>query len=129
MSKTISPANLGEAIQKELTVYHGDVVKRLDEAGSAAVKKLVKLTKSTAPVGKRGSYKRHIASKEIKHSRGSTYVWYVRPPDHRLTHLLVHGHATKTGGRTKPDPFLKNAVDAVLPEYEEAVREAVKNDT
>ena len=45
---------------------------------------------------------------------------------HRLTHLLVHGHATRNGGRTKANPFLKNALDAVLPEYERAVEEAVK---
>ena len=54
------------------------------------------------------------------------YIWYVKAPDHRLTHLLVHGHATRNGGRTKANPFLKNALDDVLPEYERAVEEAVK---
>ena len=54
------------------------------------------------------------------------HIWYVKAPDHRLTHLLVHGHATRNGGRTKPDPFLHNALADVLPEYEKAVEEAVK---
>ena len=62
-----------------------------------------------------------------KSARGSSYIWYVRAPAHRLTHLLVHGHATKDGGRTKGDPFLKNALDEVLPEYEQRVEEAIKN--
>lgn len=123
----IKPTDLGAAIEQELTIYHADVVERLDAAGDEAVKKLVKLTKASAPVGARGSYKRNIAGKrKWKNNRGSAYVWYVKPPDHRLTHLLVRGHATKDGGRTKADPFLQNALGEVLPAYEEAVKEAIK---
>lgn len=127
MAKSIKPGDLGTVISQELTIYHAEVVEKLDAAGDAAVKKLVKMTKSTAPQGERGSFRRSIASKRLKaDKRGSTHVWYVKPPDHRLTHLLVHGHATKDGGRTKADPFLKNALDVVLPEYEKAVEEAIK---
>ena len=127
MAKSIKPGDLGAAISQELTMYHAEVVEKLDTAGDAAVKDLVKRTKAAAPKGARGSFLRSIASKRLKgDNRGSTYVWYVKPPDHRLTHLLVHGHATKDGGRTKADPFLKNALDVVLPEFEEAVKEAIK---
>lgn len=127
MAKSIKPGDLGAAISQELTIYHGEIVEQLDTAGDAAAKKLVKLTKSTAPKGARGSFQRSISCKRLKgDKRGSTYVWFVKPPDHRLTHLLVHGHATKDGGRTKADPFLKKALDVVLPEYEEAVKEAIK---
>lgn len=127
MAKKIKPGDLGAAISQELTVYHTSVVEKIDEAGDAAIKKLVKLTKSTAPTGARGSFKRSITSKRLKgDKRGSSYLWYVKSPDHRLTHLLVHGHATKDGGRTKANPFLKNALDTVLPEYEDAVKEAIK---
>lgn len=129
MAKGISPDKLGEAIEQELTIYHTSVVERLNKAGEAAIKKLVELTKSTAPVGARGSFKRNITGKLLeKNSRGSTHVWYVKPPDHRLTHLLVNGHETKDGGRTKADPFLQNALEVVLSEYEQAAEEAVKND-
>lgn len=125
----LKPENLGAAIEKELTLYHSRVVERLNAAGAAAMKDLVKTTKATAPKGARGSYKRNITSKEIKRDkRGSTYVWYVKAPDHRLTHLLVRSHATKDGGRTKADPFLQNALDKVLPAYEKAAEEAVKDD-
>lgn len=127
MAKSIKPEALGAAISQELTIYHKDVVEKLDQAGDEAMKKLVKRTKATAPVGKRRSYKRHISSKVLeKNSRGSKRVWFVKEPDHRLTHLLVHGHATKDGGRTKADPFLRNALSEVLPEYETAAEEAVK---
>lgn len=127
MAKSIKPGDLGAAIGQELTMYHAQVVEKLDAAGDAASKELVKMTKAKAPKGTRGEYRKHIASKRLaSSSRGSTYVWYVKPPDHRLTHLLVHGHATKDGGRTKADPFLQNALNEVLPKYEEAVKEAIK---
>ena len=127
MAKSIKPANLGAAIEQELTVYHESVTAKIDAAGAEAVKKLAKLTKATAPVGHRGKFKRSITSGvKDQTKRGNTYVWYVKSPESRLAHLLAHGHATKNGGRTKANPFLQNACDQVLPEYETAVEEALK---
>lgn len=126
MSKTIKPVDLADAIQQELELYAEDVTERVNAAGAKAIKNLKKLTKATAPVAS-GSFKKNIATKEEK-APGTgmkTFTWYVKPPDHRLTHLLVHGHATKTGGRTKADPFLRNALDQVLPVYEEDIEEAL----
>lgn len=127
MSKSIKPADLASAIQKELTIYSEDVTSKVNTVGQASAQKLRKLTKASAPVAS-GSFKRNIAIKEeTNQSTGmKKFIWYVKTPDARLTHLLVHGHATRNGGRTKPDPFLKNALDQVLPEYENAVEEALK---
>lgn len=128
MAKTIKPADLGDAIQKELELYTEGVAERVNAVSRAAAEKLKKLTKATAPVAS-GSFRKNIAVKEVDSGHGTKkYIWHVKSPDHRLTHLLVHGHATKTGGRTKADPFLKNALDTVLPEYEQAVKEAVQSD-
>jgi hypothetical protein len=128
MAKAIKPGDLGAAIAQELTIYNNNVIEGVNEAGKKAIKKLVRLTEETAPIGERNgrNFAASISSKEIKAQRGNKYVWYVKPPNHRLTHLLVHGHATKDGGRTKPNPFLQNAVDTVLPEFEKDVEEAVK---
>lgn len=118
---------LGEDLGRELTVYAGQVTEAVNEEGRKAMKELVKQTKASAPVGHRGSFKRNIAMRTDKDGRGSKrYTWYVKPPDHRLAHLLAHGHATKNGGRTRPDPFLQNALDQVLPEYERQIREAIR---
>lgn len=116
------------ALGKLLDNYHQDVLDKVDEASEKAVKSLVKKTKATAPVGARhGQFKKNIASKRLEKTRnGSTYAWYVKAPDYRLTHLLVHGHATVKGGRTRADPFLENALAEVLPEYEKEVKEAIK---
>ena len=128
MAKSIKLADLGATLEEELTMYHEDVTQKVNKLSRDAVSKLVKLTRQTAPEGARGSYKKNITSKLVKKSpRGETHAWCVNAPDYRLTHLLVHGHATRDGGRTKSNPFLQNAVDQVLPEYEKNVEEAVKN--
>lgn len=128
MANTIKPTYLAEALQQELETYSQGVTERVNAAGAEAIKKLKKLTKASAPVAS-GSYRRHISTTERTNERGvKSHIWYVKKPDHRLTHLLVHGHATRTGGRTKADPFLKNALATVLPEYEENVKEALTND-
>ena len=126
MSKSVKPENLAAALQRELSLYSDEVVDRVNQAGRESAKKLEKLTKATAPVAS-GSFKRNIATKEVDAGHGmKKFIWYVRPPDHRVTHLLVKGHATRNGGRTKADPFLRNALDQVLPEYEKAVEASLK---
>lgn len=126
MSKRIKPEALAAAIQQELTTYSKDVKERVDDAGRQSMKKLVKLTKASAPVGDRGKFRKSITSQEFSGPRGTTFVWGAKAPHHRLTHLVVHGHAKVNGGRTKGNPFLENALATVLPEYEKAVREAIE---
>jgi hypothetical protein len=127
---TIKPDDLGEAIARELGLYNEEVNARLDKAGNRAIKELERITKDTAPFDAT-VYHTHFVDciatkKETERTGISRFLWYVKAPCHRLTHLLVHGHETKDGGRTKSDPFLQRALDRVLPEYEDAVKEAVK---
>ncbi len=129
MSRRIGLEDLGDAIAEELTTYHREVTDRVNETTGKTIKELVKKTKATAPKGIRGSFKKNIASKVEDAGHGMKRgIWYVKAPDHRLTHLLVHGHATKDGGRTAGDPFLADALDQVLPDYEKEIEEAVRND-
>ena len=126
MAKTVKPADLGKVIAAELSTYHEDVVEKVNAAGASSIKELVKRTKAKAPVDS-GDFKKSLASKAIDAGHGlKTYVLYARPPKHRIFHLLVHGHEKKGGGRVQGDPFLQNAVDEVLPEYERSVEEALK---
>lgn len=119
--------DIDKEIRGALTLYAAEVTESIDAAGASMVKKLVNLTRRSAPRAS-GEFAKSIASKTIKRPSGNVYIWYVKRPHHRITHLLVHGHATRDGGRTKADPFLHNALDQVLPEYEAAVKEALKND-
>ncbi len=126
MAKTIKPTDLGGAIAEQLTLYHEDVMEAVDAAGLRAIKKLVKRTRDTAPV-RTGGYFQAITFKSIRRPSGTVYIWGAGAQHGRLTHLLVKGHPTGNGGRTKGDPFLENALDEVLPEYEAEVEEALKN--
>jgi hypothetical protein len=127
MANTIRPDQLAAALQEQLTIYGKEVQEGVNDAGREAMKKMVKLTKASAPVGERGKFKKAITMTEEDAGIGDKrFIWHARAPEHRLVHLLANGHLTRDGKRTKADPFLKNAVDAVLPEYEQAVEEAVK---
>lgn len=131
MAKNISVQDLGGAIAKELTMYGKSTQDKVNKAGRKAIKELERKTKDTAPFNARAYHKHYaelIATKTEKSRTGDdTHIWYVKPPGHRLTHLLVNGHETKDGGRTKGDPFLQNALADVLPTYEQEVKEALKN--
>lgn len=128
MAKTIKPQDLAQAIEQELTTYHRSALEKVNAAGEEAVKALVKKTKATAPK-KSGAFRKAITHKvtENRATGDKRFIWGAKAPQHRLTHLLVHGHEKADGGRVKGDPFLKNALNEVLPEYENAVEEAVKN--
>lgn len=125
MGKTIKPTDLGAVIGQELEIYHDEVIQEINRAGEEAIQTLVKRTKATAPQ-RTGAFRRSITRKVIKGERGNIFVWCVKAPYYRLTHLLVHGHAKRGGGRVKGNPFLHNALDEVLPAYEQAIEEAVK---
>lgn len=127
---TLKADKLAEAIEQELTTYHEATLEKLRGATRESMAELVRKTRATAPKAT-GAYRRHISGDFSGLSRNLHTVsarWYVKAPHYRLTHLLVHGHAKVNGGRVKGDPFLENALKEVLPAYENAVEEAVKND-
>ena len=126
---TIKPSDLGSAIMEQLGLYCEEKVEAVNAAGERATKKLVSLTKKTAP--KRiGDYRKSITytTTENVATGDKEFTWGAKAPHHRLTHLLVKGHPTGNGGRTTGAPFLQNALDIVLPEYEKEVEEALKDD-
>lgn len=128
--RILQPDDLSGAISDALELYSEDVLKLVDKAGKNAVDELVRITKDTAPYDAK-HHGRHyvscIAADTQKRKTGNVYTWYVKAPCCRLTHLLVHGHATRNGTRRVPgDPFLHNAWDRVRPDYERAVEEAIQ---
>ena len=125
-------------LNQVLTIYSEDINEKLRVITTEAMKQLVKETKATAPRGRRDkkdSYSKHISG-DYRGTKTSTKglkgqdvhaIWYVRAPEYRLTHLLIKGHATKSGGRTAANPFLHNARDRVVAEYEQKVQEVLSN--
>jgi hypothetical protein len=125
---SITPGNLTKAINQELTIYHKDIMEEIRGVTRKSMTELVRKTRATAPVDT-GEFRQSIAGDFRGLSRSLHTVsatWYVKAPHYRRTHLLVHGHAKAGGGRVDGDPFLENALNEVLPAYEEAIKEAVK---
>lgn len=127
-NRRIEPHQLSDAIRQALSEYSDDVTKGVNAAAEASVKRLVSMTKATAPKGARGKFRRSITYAVESGPLGSKeYTWGAKAPEHRLTHLLVHGHATRNGGRTAGNSFLQSACDTVFPEFEHAVEEVIRN--
>ena len=101
-----------------------DAVNKLTEK---EVKKMVKLTKASAPQ-RYGKFASAITSKFETNEIGDTIgTWGVRPPHHRLTHLLANGHQKRGGGRVAGNPFIENAYNEVIQEYESGLQKAIDN--
>ncbi len=126
-NNTIDPSDLGDAIAELLELYHEEVVEDINAAGEKAAKKLVALTKATAPKDS-GKFAKSITytAKKKRGTGDKEFTWGAKAPHHRITHLLVNGHETVNGGRVPGDPFLENALETVLPEYESDIEEAIK---
>lgn len=123
---SINPSDLGDSLALMLEDYCDEVREKVDAAGERAAKKLVKLTREKAPV-RLGNFFKAITyiTQYNPVSRFKEFVWGVKAPHSRKTHLLVHGHETVNGDRVPGDPFLEDSLAIVMPEYEQECEEAV----
>lgn len=128
MSNTINnPSDFGDALAEQLGLYQEEVIEALNACGEAAAEELVELTKENAP-DRTGAYKRAITYTATATPTGvKRFTWGAKAPEYRKTHLLVNGHEGPNGSRVPGDPFLENALDVVLPKYEENVEVALTN--
>ena len=117
---------IGAMLQNEARECRNAMAKGIDKT----MNDMVKETKRTAPRSKldrSGTFAKKIAWRVEPYGfNGHSARWYVKPPDYRLTHLLVHGHATRDGGRTKANPFLHNALENAERALEENIRREIE---
>lgn len=127
--KTVGIDNLASAIEEQLTLYEKGVTEGIRKQTDKSMRQLVRETKDTAPVGHRKKhYRDSITSKVTKNTyREYEKQWYVKGPDYRLSHLLNNGHQLRDGGRYEGTQFITKATVSIVKDYEDAVREVLKN--
>ncbi len=129
---SVGPNMLGDAVTGILDGYSDAVLDAVNAQSEKAARELVRKTKASAPRGRRtrGRYASSIASKLLRSSpSGDTYVWYVRAPNYRLSHLLEKGHRKvgRSGGSTRAFRFIEKARAEVASDYERDVRRAIRD--
>ena len=133
----ISIDQLVAAVSRILRDYADKAAVDVDRVTHDAVVSLVQQTRASAPRGdgKRtlrlnaygdGQARPHFFTSiaQRKQADGS-YLWHVKKPNLRLTHLLAKSHASRSGGTVSGDPFLVNPLAAVLTQYEADLRKVL----
>jgi hypothetical protein len=124
----IKPNMLAQVITDEMELYHHDVIVVVKKETKKSMKKLVELTKVQSYIQDSGKYRDAITSRNLREtSRLIIMQWYVKPPHHRLSHLLNNGHATRKGGRTVAYKHITIATELVSKEYQDKIAEVLKS--
>lgn len=120
------PSEMDKIIMDELDDFVGVCVTDLQEASITAAKYAVKELKAKSPKGMSGAYAKGWRQEPVKYRTGVKTTVYNKDR-YMLAHLLEHGHAKVTGGRTQPQihiaPIEKEAGD----KFEEEVKRRIEN--
>lgn len=115
--------DIGSQIAQALREYTNDVVEEIDRQAIKIANKAVKELKQTSPRRTHGG--RHYADGwgRTKTEDGQVIYNKTKPG---LTHLLEHGHALRSGGRTRAFPHILPAEEKAVKDYEKAVEKAIE---
>ncbi len=123
----IQIGQLSEAISKELTLYSEAITEGIKEAVDEVAEELLQNTRADAPKSS-GKYKKAISVKTAYESPTERRKrWYVKAPRHTLSHLLENPHKTRSGGRTRAFPHIKQNEEKAIRNFESKVKEVIEN--
>ena len=75
--------------------------------------------------GARKKYCKGWSLKKDKTGRNRYVVKVWNKTDYQLTHLLEFGHATRNGGRTKPQPHIRPTEEKYKKEFEKELKRKI----
>lgn len=126
--KKITVDALSEEIQNILQKNAGRITDKVKILAKETATELKKTTKKSSPV-LTGEHKKHIDIRKVKeNSTSAVYVWHVKSPEYRLTHLIAKGHAKRGGGRVKGNFPLDENVEKANKKFVKGVKEIIKSE-
>lgn len=123
--------DFARAIKEALEEYSEEVIEATKQAVDKTAKEVNEEIKRRVTFKRTNRTNEYVKSFRIKTTEDSRFnkskVWFVDNGQHRLTHLLENGHATKNGSRTKAYPHIKYGEELALRRLPELVEEGIKN--
>jgi len=110
MGAKVTPDNLPNAIAEALAEYSEEATERVFAAVDKVTEEVAAEIEKRIPFTQRTKkYVRAFATRtSFKDKFNKRNTWYVKPPEHRKSHLLEFGHSTRGGGtRTRAFPHIK----------------------
>lgn len=126
MARTIEVkvGGLSDALNAVLDEYGDKAIYAIQDAAAKVGKETAKTLRDTSPKDT-GDYAKGWTTKtETERTHSSTVVYNRIKPG--LTHLLEHGHANHTGGRTPAHVHIAPANDGAQKRFLELVEEALE---
>lgn len=122
-------SELAAAISKELESYSESITETVKDSVDTVAKEVNEEIKSHVTFKKRrGKYiKSFRVKKTFENKNKKVKTWYVANGEHRLSHLLEHGHALKNGGRAKAYPHIKYGAELAEKRMEELIEDGINN--
>lgn len=124
----LSVEDFMKEINKEMESYTNEVATIVNNAVEMVAKETNEEIKKRIlfkqPTGKYVKSFRIDKTYDKKYKRVRT--WYVANGEHRLTHLLEHGHAMPQGGRTREFPHIQYGETLATKRMEDVIMGALK---
>lgn len=124
---TIGVGEFAETVERVLTSYGQVVAGGVETATRNAAQSLLRKTKAQQYKNGGSKYRNSMTVKQNGRQLGgaTSWLWYVKAPHYRLSHLLEYGHATPNGGRTVAYHHISGALEEVGEEFVRDVRRAI----
>ena len=130
MSNSIKPEELEKAVTEYLKNYVEDIEEDVEDTTNTIVKEAKQELVQTSPrsgIARDTKYYKGWAIKNGGRTRKGKYyskvIW--NKTNYQLTHLLEFGHATRNGGRTKPQPHIRPTEEKYKKEFEQELKKKI----